>query len=253
MNHERTVNIRTECSKCEFAVLDIESNEQVDCRIGRLQKYSDNRLLAEGKDGYYVINTWCNAYRSKGYCNDHTMETLKREITIQSDFIILALKEKQNNTIDNILSSIEYAHNQLVKPSRLVIVVQDISFSYKELHDSIVSISDIPFIIVKMVDSESDVATCIDAAVAKCSSMYYTLWLAGYKIPIDYLSKLNYVINDELKQFSMIEYEPDELNGFTIQTQLHKILDGNINSWVGNKVKYIAEQQNKKEMVIRYE
>lgn len=253
MNHERTITVRTECEKCEFAVVDPESKQQVDCRIGRLQKYSDNLLLAEAQNGFYIINTWCNAYRNKGYCANHTIENLQQEIAIQSDFIILAIKAKESNDVASIITSVKCAHNQLIKPSRLIIVVQDLAFSYKELYDSIAAISDIPFIIVKMVDPEADVATCIDTAVSKCSAMYYTLWVAGFDIPIDYLSKLNFIINDELKQFSMIEYEADELNGFTVQTQLHKILDGNINAWIGEKIKFIAEQQNKKEMVVRYE
>lgn len=255
---EKTVNITTKCKDCIFSVITYEKPEpkQSFCRISAI---NDNRLytfidrnLAEldVETGYYVIKTICNTFRKS-----HTESIMSDEeeaifnSTIQVDAILI---DYVNPNIENLLmDTIHIINNQKVKPKMFILVSKNYNKPYQQMYDLVEDHCDVPFKLVSVKDTNASLRDCIDIAVSKCNNTYYLLMMPGESLSESYIYKLDRRINWELKPFSMVS--TNAIHGFVLQTQLHRLLGGNKEMWIEDKIQELAQNQDLQKMIISYD
>ena len=245
---ERTAKFKTECEKCVFF------NDFGQCRINRLDKF----ITKYGADIVYsttdfpIIPTWCNTFRSKEtntYNKKLEIQTLK-ECQIQTDIIVLSYEENGNIT-RNLARSLESAYIQTPKPNKIIICIKNNDIKYSNLYKHLSNMFDIPITIMRILDKDVNMYSCIDEATRRCTSTYYIVCMSGQTLLPNYIEQLNKKINEDMIMFSsIINKDENILHGTVIQTYLHKLIGGNKEEPVIQKIRKLSLRQNKPEMII---
>lgn len=257
-------NYFTNCKGCKFAITDVESPHHADevqtsCSLGRLKIFEDQGKLDSFQDGFALISRACTAYRTKEFEGD-----IYEQLKIKTE-MILVIRDESNDKIKTALDKIVSMPLRPVKVNFLFLreavnVGEIISLirSVKEFDDSIEW---------KILPFSGGVAAGVNELSHGFKCPYYVVFELSYNWDISFLSKVNDLINKDLRQVSFIHTE-DFPNGTFVQTVLHKhpAIDGWSSEEVVNpdtqevracstivdKVKFFAEQNNKQELIISW-
>lgn len=247
-NSERTVIAKTDCQHCIFKVGDVF---QTGCKLDRLNKYKNRELTKLQSNGFYTISTFCNAFRKQSFIeenpNKNPLEEVLKQIEIRIDFIILDFDVDKTNEI---IPTIAQCNSQIVKPKKIFILTKR-NVNYITLYNEIKQITDIPFVITKLINPALSNEDYIDQTVKRSESTFYTTIIPGNYIPIDFIQELNSIINVDLQKFIMISTQSLHLQ--TVQNLIHKLLLGNQGFTIKEKINLLATEQNLQHMVINYE
>jgi hypothetical protein len=261
--NERTIEIKTECKECVFASWD--GNTQSGCNLDRIDRFEDQGLTTlKEEDGkqFFLIDTFCNTCRNDEWADrqkDDVYDVIKREMELKVDLFVLSLfqgDEAEAKIKQTLLSVLEME----LKPKKLVIVIMKKKKDYAKILTAIESImvdedgkQIIPFRLVGVFRTTANtLGELVDEGFSKAENVFYCTFSAGYEIPSNYLKKVDHLVNVEMEKFSMIE-PLDQFDGFMVQNALHKILYGNNKMPLSEKVKILAEEQEVKHMVRKWD
>lgn len=262
---EKTIKIETECKDCVFFKQIFEDDfpqewdmfDHYDCELERIDKFREQKLVKH-IDGYPVIKGICNAKRDQQWVDELGIEDVeakvKEQIQITNDFLIISYDDE--HIAAKLMRSAKQCAKQTLPPRNVIFIVKaehiaNFQELYWDLHHGMDE--KIRFYFIRIIDHNKKDYECIDEAYKKIQSFYYTVWRAGKDIPEDYNEKLNKSINEDLRKISMIHPADDPLHGLTIQTAVHKLVGGNKERPIYQKIPEIAKSQDLESMVVQYE
>jgi hypothetical protein len=233
----------TSCEDCVFAEYD--GNEQVDCKLDRLEKFQQNGATLKfdtdtDRHHYKIHDRVCIACRNNKWGTEHPkrkwIELVTKEMEIQCDFLIYI---DHGSDLQEIESTMHSVQQQNIKPKSITMILghEVDSISIPEIIDILIRDAEgIPWYVEEI---KSEKALPIDQALTSCKAPYYAVFHSGYDIPKDFLVKLNDALNSDLLQ--VIAVKPDENdNGMIVSRIIHDRLLGNKESFILNKIETLA-------------
>jgi hypothetical protein len=246
--NQKTHEFRSFCRDCCFQI----SNDkgQTGCNADRLDKFKALDKVKLADDGFYEIQTICNLLRSTEWIEKinewpDPVSRAKKEVELKVSFIVLAHKT-DDDTLIRTLKKLVY---QTIRPVK--IVVMRFCQSYLNQNSPIMHLLTkvgIKYEIINVLDKD-ELGYLMDAGFKKSAGQYIVFVDGSRSIPLDYIEKLNSFINDDLKQISMVDAD---YHGLTVHAPLYKLLNGNIVESIQKKIKDLAVEQSKENMVISY-
>ena len=254
---EKTASFTTSCKTCIFAQW--QDGVQTDrCDLGRLEKYIDFGKTLPHPEGYHTITTICNTCRGEVWANQHLgknlVSSVEKEVEIRMDIILLSIDDSFDVVNKKLPDQISSCINQKrIKPKEIIVVVKNKEVIAPTIYNILNEMcEDIPHKVIRIIDYSFSTEQCLDMAVQKCKSQYYAVFSLLSKIPVNLIERLNDLINNQLRNVSMIK--PIEgINGMVVQTYLHKVFGGNKNMPIYEKVQEAAQLQNQSEYIISWE
>ena len=221
--------LTTSCKDCVFSIK--EDKLQTGCSFGRIEAYSNRGVnIIEAEDleenEFFVLETWCSAYREELWKTAHEGEDLEEAIQKELDpkvqFIIII-----QDALDGLQKSIDSALSQeLFSPKRLIFV-NNSDLSYFEVITKINEVvpegTDYR---IQDIRGEATNLEAIDEAFKNVSNGYYSVIESGKEAPLDLTKRLYNAINIKIEKVGYVE-PTDGANGMTVQAVLHKFLFGN--------------------------
>jgi len=256
--------IWTSCKDCIFAVY--EKNTQCGCSTGRLEKFKDvGAHIVEAQDGekeYMVIERFCNHYREKDWMTNskpirswgrikNEEKTVKKEIQIRCGVVIIL--RKQTSVQDMEKTILACLKQKEVKPDYIVVVnsseVQHTEI-ISRMHHTIKKKA--VFYAVRTSHNEASLEECIDLAFAQAKNGHYIVFEGGYEPPPNFLDKINSLINEELQPILLLKPQ-NKIDGMFVQTMIHKMLGGNAEKSLIDKIDKITKEENTEHLVRKWE
>jgi hypothetical protein len=286
MNTKQEINddkLWTSCKDCVFAVY--ENNTQCGCSTGRLEKFKDvGTHIVEAQDGekeYMVIERFCNHYREKNWMTNskpvrswgrikNKEKTVKKETQIRCGVIIIlkniapiqdddfseriAQIAANELTVENMEKTILACLKQKeVKPDYIVVVnssevphTEIISRMHHTIKKKAV------FYAVRTSHNEASLEECIDLAFAQAKNGHYIVFEGGYEPPPNFLDKINSLINEELQPILLLKPQ-NKIDGMFVQTMIHKMLGGNAEKPLIDKIDKITKEENTEHLIRKWE
>lgn len=257
MSNEKNAETTTHCHDCVFAEFvasyDIDGNEdgelQYDCKLKRLDKFSDKEIIDIDYIKAYKINRICMGCRDDNWAEGRKdiIADVYKEMEISIDFIIV-LDTVSITALDKTFQSIV---NQDIKPRSVILVIDDSKYKeisgYFTLLKNIMSDNDIKYQLVRCFEDDAVYERLVDVGVNKCRSVLYTHYRSGEIVPEKFTVALNDYYNKELKRFIYIEGNEDYHD--VVFTSYHKLMGGNDAGYIGDKIKFKAKEQDNLELV----
>jgi hypothetical protein len=221
--------LTTSCKDCIFSIK--EDKLQTGCSFGRVEAYSNRGVnIIEAEDleenEFFVLETWCSAYREEIWKTAHEGEDLNEAIQKELDpkvqFIVII-----QDTLDGLQKTIDSALNQEMFSSKRLIFVNNSDLSYFEVITKINEVvpEGTDYRIQDIRGELSDLEV-IDEAFNNVSNGYYTVLESGKEAPPDLIKRLYDAINIKIEKVGYVE-PTDGVSGMTVQAVLHKFLYGN--------------------------
>lgn len=255
---EKTEKFNTSCSPCIFAQWEEGVQKDDGCDLGRLEKYKDTNRVHTHEDGYFIIDTICNACRGESWANHNLGRNLiakvEEEIQIKLAFILLSMDDDAERIVKGLPELVKKCISQeQIKPQQIIVVIKNNIVSYNQLFNILSDECDnIEFKLIKVIEPEADLYRCIDLAVQKCYSRYYAIFNLNSNIPKNLIKTINNVINYELKPLSMVTPYCG-MNGLIIQTALHRIFGGNKEFPIYDKIVEASKMQGSENQIYTWE
>jgi hypothetical protein len=239
----------TSCKQCKFAMY--KDKTQTDCLIGKIDDFRKQNInIIEAYDEekeFYVIQRICQYYRGPNwlYYNDEDLECcgqVDKEVCIQCDFVVYIDSEVLE---DKIISTCKSILHSEIKPSQVVFIVNHNDIKPAQIR-RIAEQFGVKYRIELITKATKD--QCINFMGDKCLGTYFAIFDAGYEIPPDYLTKLNNIINTDMK--SLLVYLPKNItNGVCISKAFFEGIGRNIGRPFTEKLEDLSVEQ-KKEYVV---
>lgn len=228
---------QTPCKECVFAVYD--GITQTNCKFDLIQRYKNrdiNIIEAYDEDKeFYVVDRQCMYQRSRNW--PHLKESfdtqklkIEDEIKIKYQAIVFA-SDNLEDTRDTVVSLIEQKH----KPSHISIIRQvDCKLKPREFVD-IVKNCGILWDVRNTIRQDIPNSFMIDFVIDAKHYDYYVVVNAECHIRCDVFSRLNEEINHKFQPISILKPDHND-NGLFVSYMLHKIMQGNQDVGIINKL-----------------
>ncbi len=224
---ERSFVVDTDCRNCVFAKYD--GNTQVDCKLGRLDKFRENGMVVEeacdDELEYYVVKgVYCNTYRKAEWAE--RFKDKKLELHVLDE---VKVKEKiyvyagPDSTLEALRTTIFSLKAQTISPV-LVEVMYNRSAAKSSHVLALLNKSKLKFRLTTITEPDADLWRSLDICHKKLDSVYYSIFQAGFEVPTDFIESLNKSLNLDMNRFVMLRPIDGNQNALTISTRLHKML-----------------------------
>lgn len=241
------VVIHTVCQNCIFA--QFTEGRQTGCECGAIDKFIEHDVDIDDSEGYYtILGRVCPFQRYKEWGDDKQGEDLvaqiREEVFLHADLVLYIPPTASEEDIRTTLQSIKdiqadqglvpaficvVNNNKSIRPNKFIKIWNEYRLC-------------IPWRLECVVDDDMTTADCIDLGVEKCVNIYYSVFLAGYRIPKLYYTKIDNRIFGDLDV--VIAIKPfDEWNGLFASIMLHQQAGGNREDLFINKIIRISESQ----------
>lgn len=229
--------MHTSCQDCIFAIWD--DNIQKGCKYNRLDKFEKELINKQ----YYKLNGICNICRNKEWqdrIGDNYLEVLDREIAIKTDFIFINTESNVDAVKINTLKTLKDLEQNNNKPTSVTFTsIADINIS--EYARLIKDNCKFKFNVVNPI-LKKDLLSIIDMCVNYSKANYYIVYhLTKDNKLTDINDKLNIALNDKVMKFLMIN--DTDFHGTVIQRYLHKLLGGNTDKSIIEKINELNKLQ----------
>lgn len=238
MTNEKTVKIRTLCKDCVFNIK--VGDDQIDCKLDRLTTYMIKKTPMERVDGSYILETLCNACRDSEWAkdkdNNELINSIYKEIEPKIDYIIVCNEEVP--FLNKIKRSINAILKQDIEPNKILVSVKNQGkFIHSQLYNEV---SKDIFVnqSVEFISKEKNIDNC----VRHCTGTYYTTINAGEEINSHFSYIVNYLINERLEPFVMLESSEDFPT--LILCKIHRMFSGNSGISIEEKIRILEKEQN---------
>lgn len=253
--------IDTVCKSCIFATY--EDNTQTGCKLNRIESFKNiGAEIVEAMDSekeFYVIKERvCNTCRNEEWGENHDkkdwLPIVMSQIMLQCEAYIYVAP---HHTQEDIGYTITSWLKQYIKPTRITVVLHNKSkLSRVEVVNSVKKQCsgkvDWQVENISPVDGETK-NRCLDIAIKKCKSPFYSVSNAGYWVPAKYLQSINRAINDGMERFVMLTPLDEQGNGLLVMTKIHRLVQGNDKHGIVKKVEYWATEDDMSHMVKKAE
>lgn len=220
----------TFCKDCDL----YEDNK---CLVDRINLFENAGVEMVIQDGSHVIPRVCNAFRKPGYREqDGWQDKLKDETHVRGSIVILA---------DN-LNELEYTLDRLSKIDNIdkfnVVVAHDSGIELS----SVLSLCSVKLAYLNVscrsvLCFKNDRYSMMDEAFKYCKNGF-TIWLeAGRPFDISIVSKLNRLVNYNMRQVLMVEEEIHSIHSMVSYAMMYKFLLGS------NGVPFSSKMREKSE------
>lgn len=211
-------NVNTVCKKCIFR----EGNPQTGCSYhNRLDKFIDKGLaykVEESEDSYCAIKWYCTACTQKVPDGENPVEYIDKILSQRVDFII------NYGSLKNIVRTYETAVNQELIPKTIIVMFRSEEYTPYDLYVALsqpeLNRPGTKFYIVQAKRGTSYNET-MNMCIEKCKSQFFTIFEAGDKVPYNFCSTIDHLINRELQQFICVK---SDTSGTVLLTNLFKKL-----------------------------
>lgn len=251
--------ITTSCRECIFAVVDDVDGikKQIDCSVGRLEKFKSQYITKEtaekNKDPreYYLLDGICNCCRTQKWAestkNIHAQ--LKREISAKIDIILLNTETNKKFIESDIKTKVEQLRNNQIQPCSITFSsLTKIDFQW---YINVVKqyAKGIYHVVNPILNNE--LFNVIDMCVNRGKANYYLgYWLNSSQDLSSVIDQIDTALNDKMLKFLVIKNN-DKFDGVLIQRYLHKILNGNTDDNLIDKIILLNNEQ-KKNMILNW-
>ena len=164
------------CKDCVFATFDEDSGVQNNClldKIESLRTIAGNITLS---GGVFEYPTACVSKRTNQWAYHHLPKIVDKENTPRIQYIILA----NNKTEFDILTTVDTALKQTIKPHLISIVLDTEGYSAERLWDSVKAHQCVN--VVKVMEKPSALSQSLFLAAQK-EANYYAVFSASFYIP----------------------------------------------------------------------
>ncbi len=252
---DKNKELLTSCKDCVFA--EYEKKNQVECSLNRLEKLKAIGLniteATDDKKDFYVVHGFCSSYRPPAWAKTvkNKAEAVKEENSLKCGVFIVSEGDAS-------VPEIEKTVTACLKQSRInpqyIVIVNNTKVAH---HDIIFRMNDvipkeILFYVVKPVAKDISSFDCVDLAFKQAKNGYYIAFSAGYEPPANFLDKIDNLINEELNPIILIK-PSGNVNGLFTMCAMHKMLAGNHEKTLVNKIEEISEEENTKHLIRKWE
>ena len=268
--------INTSCEKCIFAKFDSE-NRQIGCKADRLDKFVErgvklDLLKNEDKESYIIKNRICLMC-----CTEQTVQQLqlknpllemRKRIALKSTIYVLADEE---HNLDDIKITLYSLIDQFLKPTEIVVILHSQTISRPALSKFLLELEEDNKWLAWRISHIHECGDngekpsrewCLDHTIKTCKTLFYGVFLAGFQVPNEYLSNIDYSLNDELHRFVVLRPADGYWNGAFVHISVHKNFHGNVPEMleqyedgelvatsIMDKVDYAAKRDNQLDMI----
>ena len=262
--------IGTSCRFCEFRVND-ENGKQVGCEVGLLERYIHKYEATEiqvedqtvdddrGHDEFKLLPSLCLFRRPPGWKEAKTTlvaggktfaEIAREELTLKVTAVIFLDVEQ---TMQDLLDTIASLNQMSQAPSRVVIV----NWSRSVKPHQFIAIQNqikLPWVMETVLEHPEHLPPeyydskdlrdrrAYDIGIKKVETPFFIALKAGTPIPTDFIKEFETDIIDKLEGVIMHESEDQATPNF-YQTTVYRIVGGNKERPVGDKIRDIAKEQ----------
>jgi len=206
-----------------------------------LQEATDNH-----KNEFYVIRgRMCPFHRTPNWSGwlGQDIEAAKlqarKEVQLKPDVVIYY---GESNVPNDILDTIAALDQGNIRPARLYIVNNN-SFMRPSQIMNLMQDCPLPWRAETTMEETCDMMRALDVITKKCTNIFVTYFIAGYKPPLDFFQPIDTALYDNLDRFLVLEPLPDSINGLTVLRLFHKQAGGNARESITAKAKKLTKEQ----------
>jgi hypothetical protein len=226
------MSIKTHCKDCVFAKY--ENSTQTGCTLNRVEKLGVEKTL----DGSFKLNRFCNTHRPEEWIGTLSLEeqfggaekVALDEVKCRMGFFV-RLDTSQNNAIAELSKTLKSIKEIEGGPAYIVVITDKVEYN-EEVWGLFVTHfgehSRIKYHIVQVTDTPEDIMLLVDEAFGHAQNGWVMTSVSGEIIDPNILSKLDKMINVDMRQVIMIEPSGD-FSGLLFPAYLFKFLNGNKN------------------------
>jgi len=187
---------QTSCKNCIFAIF--EGNTQTGCEHGRIEKFGELKIDAfDNQKEFFVINRLCNAFRINGWNNNvKDIDKARKESCLSFDLLIDVNDINKDNypVIMSTLKEIDYPSNKY----RLIFFHDNtIDYQNKKWIKNLYQLFEKSTISVYFNKSEY-----LQSFIGKSKSSFHVILNSdNINSVTNFINKLEYLVNDDLKRF----------------------------------------------------
>lgn len=256
---------RTACNSCIFAISEPSPSydgapRQVGCEIGRTDKFAIKDRLIVGQDKFFIVDGICNTCRGEKWKDKHQglnlVSAVLKEIELTVDMVLYSVDDVCDRLAWKVGRAVGACVKQKkIKPSSIIVVIKNSHAPFQEIYATIQDLTqehDIPFQLIKVMEDGADVGRCVEMGINKCKHQYTAIFDIEHTIPNNVITRLNNLVNYEMKRILMVN-PINSYNGLIITTQVFEMLGKNYNLPIFEKVREVAEEQLKENLIINWE
>ncbi len=260
MSQENVEPLCLHCVFAEFEPMDLsgEWGEQTGCGMDMLDKFHDQGVElkcyedTESKREYCGIpDRVCVYCRPKAWAEHHGDDAdlkaiAREEVRPHMGFIVIV-----NNSTAELQTTLASIAEMAYKPVSIVIVFKSVILDAGErirpsqalgMIKTYMSTHNIDYRMEFMLEHGATDERVVDIAYKKLATSYFATFVAGTKVPTDFISEIDIALNDKLEQFLML-LPIEGVNGMVVQTAVAKQIGGSTGDFIGNKLQRVAEEQ----------
>ena len=249
---QESFQITTACVDCCFAKF--VGDVQEGCELNRLNKFRDNgtevsEVYNDDKE-FFVVKGFCNGHRNQ-YWKDSGLyhrpfyknptDRVREENKIRCGFNVLMNESHSMKDLEQTINSI--VNQEEIKPHYIIVSCSSnierfevVSYLQSKLEEK-----EIKFFFVGISEQEATRDRCLDISFSRAKNGYYAIFSSGYTVPKNFLTKLNYALNEEMCRIVALKPFDDNGNGLFMNATTYKLLRGNNTKPIMEKILVIAD------------
>ena len=226
--------IETACRDCVFA--EYRSGQQTGCAVGRLDKYKQQGVVTRSVDGgSSVIGRACLMHRQKGgpwadktKPEDYAKKA-RQEIALKHEFIVIAGAEASSH---DIFATVKSIATQTLKPRQVFLVFNRVEDQAAKLYRELSPILGETLLQIKTIlerlpgNKPVSDGRCVDLCMTGTNNGWYSVFHAGFVVPIDFVESIDREVNDNVSRF-MALWPNRSGEGLTVNIPIHCCVGGN--------------------------
>jgi len=223
------------CGGCELDILN-----KMQTRGEELQESIDN----DGNEFYVIRGRICPYHRPPTWSGwqdtnmDQAKACARKEVTMQPDVVIYFDDTMEQQAV---LDTAEALHKGKIRPRKLYLVNNSDMKPSQVM--KLMSKCPLPWRVETVVNGPVSRDRAMDMATAKCTSIFITYFMAGYKPPENFFVPMDVALHDNLDRFILLSPESESINGLTVLRQFHKQAGGSARKSIVEKAKKISKDQ----------
>lgn len=225
--------MQTLCKPCVFKI--VNNNEQSGCKLHLLEKYQRaNPNLVIKEDGYFkILERMCIGCRLeegnwvKKNIGLNLVECVKNEIKFRCDVIVYI---DDCHDINDIIATTDSIFNSSHKPEKVIYVYKNSGVSYSKLLKYVTMAyvgKNIKWQLKKIEDENAVFEDVIGEGILDTISEFSTVWIAGTKIPNNFIARIRDELRENMSQFIMILADKETSSGLVIMKKAFIAAGGN--------------------------
>ena len=251
--------LTTSCKDCVFSEKDDKT--QTGCSLNRIEKFKEQgTYVVEAEDleenEFYVIESWCNAYREEGWAEgtDDIHAQVKKEYELRIGYIVIVDEDTAVDYENGLKKTLDSINAQSIPAHYVRIINKSPDDHVKVITAStkIIGGQDFDYKITSMLKKDSSDEEAIDEVFTKIKNGFYLTVRSGHELRPDLTKNLNHAINENLFKVGYVDGY-DEINGRVVQAAIHKYLNGSVVKPLKEKMLEISEAESKRSLIYTWD